>query len=99
LKVKIIFGAAFLLLLSVAQAKDVSLQQTGYNNALQKMDRAEVDYKSDAQSVTDTEKLIERKNKQLVEEQKKAELSKAKYLAAKEQLEQAQAALDKAWKD
>jgi hypothetical protein len=58
-----------------------------------------VDYKSDAQSVTDTEKLIERKNKQLVEEQKKAELSKAKYLAAKEQLEQAQAALDKAWKD
>jgi hypothetical protein len=99
LKVKIIFGAALLLLLSVAQAKDVSLQQTGYNNALQKMDRAEVDYKSDAQSVTDTEKLIERKNKQLVEEQKKAELSKAKYLAAKEQLEQAQAALDKAWKD
>ncbi len=98
LKEKIIFGVA-LLLMSVAQAKDVSIQQAGYNNALQKMERAEADYKNDAQAVADTEKLIERKNKQLAEEQKKTDISKAKYLAAKEQLEQAQAALDKAWKD
>lgn len=99
LKVCVVFGAAMFLYIIVAQAKDVSVQQTGYNNALQKMERAEENYKSDAQAVADTEKLIERKKKQLAEEQKKADLSKAKYLEAKDQLEQAQAALDKAWKD
>jgi hypothetical protein len=99
LKINIIFGALLFLLMTVSEAKDVSIQQTGYNNALRKMERAEADYKSDAEDVASTEKLIERKNKQLAEEQKKAELSKANYMAAKDQLEQAQSALDKAWKD
>jgi hypothetical protein len=83
----------------LALAKDVSVQQAAYNNALQKMERSEAEYKSDAQAVTDTEQVIEKKKKQLAEEQKKAELSKKKYMEAKESLEQAQAELDKAWKN
>lgn len=96
---RVFSGLVLLMVISVVQAKDVSLQQAGYNNALRKFEKAEDEYKSDAQAVADTEKVIERKRKQLAEEQKQADLSKAKYLEAKEQLEQAQAALDKAWKD
>jgi hypothetical protein len=97
---KEIFAAMFMLfVLPGAHAKDVSAQQAGYNNALQKLERAEAAYKSDTQAVAETEKLIERKQKQLAEEQKKAELSKKNYLEAKEKLEQAQQTLDKAWKD
>lgn len=91
----------FLLLLgaSAAQAKDLSAQQAGFNNALKKFERAEELYKADAQAVIDTEKAIEKKKAQLADEQKKAELSKKAYLEAKEKLEQAQGVLDKAWKE
>jgi hypothetical protein len=93
--------AMVILLLSgtYVQAKDVSIQQTGYNNALKRMESAEVESNADAQAVADTEKLIEKKNRQLAEERKKADLSKAKFLDAKEKVEQAQVILDKAWKD
>lgn len=84
---------------SAAQAKDLSAQQAGYNNALKNMERAEETYKADAQAVTDTEKAIEKKKQQLAEEQKKAEISKKNYLEAKGKLEQAQGVLDKAWKE
>jgi hypothetical protein len=93
---------AFLMLyvfVPVAQAKDVSAQQAGYNNALQKMEQAEAQYKADAQAVVDTEKSIEKKKKQLAEEQKRADISRKNYLDAKEKLDQAQAILDKAWKE
>jgi multidrug resistance efflux pump len=86
-------------LMSSVQAKDLSAQQAGFNNALKKMERAEALYKSDAQSVVDTEKAIEKKRQQLSEEQKKAELSQKNYLDAKEKLDQAQQILDQAWKD
>ena len=99
LSVNIVTALVLLLLVPLVHAKDVSLQQTGYNNALQKMDRAEAEYKSDAQVVADTEKFIDKKNKQLAEEQRKAEISKSKLLDAKEKFEQAQAVLDKAWKE
>ncbi len=99
LKIVIVAALALFIVTPWAQARDVSVQQTGYNNALQKMEKAEVEYKPDAQAVSDTEKLIEKKKAQLAGEQKKAELSRAKYLEAKEKLEQAQAALDRAWKD
>lgn len=99
LRIKIVTALMLLVVATFAQAKDVSIQQAGYNNALQKMERAESEYKSDAQAVVDTEKVIEKKKKQLAEEQKKAELSRKNYLEAKEKLEQAQAALDKAWKE
>jgi len=99
LKIGIVTALALFIAIPWAQARDVSVPQAGYNNALQKMEKAEAEYKSDAQVVADTEKVIERKKKQLADEQKKAELSKAKYLEAKGRLEQAQAALDKAWKD
>lgn len=94
------FVALFLfVMLTPVQARDVSLQQAGYNNALHKMEQAEEVYKADAQAVADTEKMIEKKRKQLAEEQKKAVLSKKIYLEAKEKLEQAQLELDKAWKE
>jgi hypothetical protein len=99
LKFKIIAVMVLLILAPVAHAKDVSAQQAGYNNALQKMEKAEAEYKADAQAVTDTEKFIEKKKKQLAEEQKKAEASKKILMESKEKLEQAQAALDKAWKE
>jgi carboxylesterase type B len=84
---------------SIAQAKDVSIQQAAYNNALQKMERAEAEHKANMQAVADTEKLLEMKKKQLAEEQKKAEISRKNYQVAREKLEQAQSALDKAWKE
>ncbi len=90
---------ALFLAIPLAQARDVSVQQTGYNNALKAMEKAEVGYKSDAQAVADTEKFIEKKKVQLAGEQKKADLSKKIYLEAKEKLEQSQAILDKAWKE
>ena len=86
-------------MLPVAQAKDVSVQQAGYNNALKQMERAEAEYKADAQAVTETEKLLDKKKKQLAEEQIKAEASRKSYMNAKEKLDQAQAVLDKAWKE
>lgn len=99
LRIKIISASALLVFVSLAQAKDVSVQQAGYNNALQRMEKAEEAYKADAQVVADTESYIEKKKRQLAEEQKKAEFSKKNYLEAKEKLEQAQTVLDKAWKE
>jgi hypothetical protein len=99
LRVKFMVALFLLVIAPLAQAKDVSAQQAGYNNALQKMEKAETEYKTDAQAVADTEKFIEKKKKQLAEEQKKAELSRKNYLDSKEKLDQAQAALDKAWKE
>ena len=99
LRIEIFTAMVFLLVVPFAQAKDVSVQQAGYNNALQKMERAEAEYKSDVQAVADTEKVIEKKKKQMAEEQKKAELSRKNFMEAKEKLEQAQAVLDKAWKE
>ena len=94
-----VFAVMFLFLVPLAYAKDVSMQQAGYNNALQKMEKAENEYNSDARAVANSEKVIEREKKRLLEEQKRAEVSKAKYLEAKDKLEQAQAILDKAWKE
>ena len=85
--------------ISVVHAKDLSIQQTGFNNALRKFERAEEAYKADAQAVADTEKAIEKKKAQLLDEQKKADLSKRVYQEAKEKLEQAQEILDRAWKE
>jgi hypothetical protein len=90
---------AVCLVVPFAQAKDVSMQQATYNNALQKLERSEVEYKADTQAVGDTEKLIEKKQKQLSEEKKKAEISRKNYLDAKESLERAQTVLDNAWKN
>ena len=99
LKIGIFTALVLFVAMPLAQANDVSAQQAGYNNALQKMERAEAVSKADAQAVADTERLIEKKNKQLADEQKKAEFSRKKLLEAKEKLEEAQAILDKAWKD
>ena len=99
LKIKLILVMVLLNIAPAAHAKDVSAQQAGYNNALQKMEKAEAEYKTDAQAVADTEKFIEKKKKQLADEQKKAEASKKIFLESKERLEQAQTALDKAWKE
>lgn len=82
-----------------AQARDVSAQQAGLNYALQNMEKAEAEYRADAQKATDTEKLIEQKKKQLAEEQKKAELSRKIYLESKEKVSAAQAVLDRAWRE
>jgi len=94
-----IFAALLLSVVPLVHAKDVSVQQAGYNNALQRMEKAEEAYKSDAQTVADTEKFIEKKKRQLAEEQKKADISRKNYQEAKEKLEQAQNALDRAWKE
>lgn len=98
-RIKFAFALSLFFIVLAAHAKDVSVQQAGYNNALQKMEKFEAEYKADAQAVIETEKFIEKKKKQLAEEQKKAEMSKKSYQDAKEKLEQAQAALDKAWKE
>lgn len=99
LKITMITAMVLLILSPTVHAKDVSAQQAGYNNALQKMEKAEAEYKADAQAVADTEKFIEKKKKQLADEQKKSEVSMKKFMESKEKLEHAQAALDKAWKE
>lgn len=98
---KIQFSSLLLLCLivPVTQAKDVSVQQAGYNNALQRVERAEAEAKADAQAVAETEMVIQKKTKQLAEEKKKADISGKKLLDAKDALDQAQKILDKAWKD
>lgn len=83
----------------VTQAKDVSAQQAGLNYALQQKEKFEAEHKADAQKVTETEKIIEQKKKQLAEEQKKAELSRKNLMEAQEKVSKAQAALDRAWKE
>jgi len=98
-RVKLNIALGLVFFVSIVHAKDVSIQQAAYNNALQKMEKFEAEYKADVQSAADTEKLIEKKKKQLVEEKLKAELSKKKYVDSKEDVEQAQLALDKAWKE
>lgn len=98
MKIKILAAIIVFVFIPLAQAIDVSAQQAGYNNALQRMEKAEEEYKADAQAVAETEKVIEKKKKQLAEEQKKAELSRKNYQEAREKLEQAQSILDKAWK-
>lgn len=95
----VVSSLVLILAAPLAQAKDVSSQQAAYNNALQQMAKVEAEYKSDSQAVIDTEKLIEKKKVLLAEQQKKVELSRTKYTEAKEKLDQAQLALDKAWKD
>lgn len=88
-----------LLNFSVADARDVSAQQAAYNNALKKFESAEEQYKADVDSVAELERVIEKRKKQLAEEQKKLEISKAKFVEAREKLDQAQQVLDKAWKE
>jgi len=99
LRIKFIVALLVLVFAPIANAKDVSVQQAAYNNALQKLEKTEAESKADAQAVADTEKLIEKKKKQLADEQKKAELSWKNYLDAKEKVDQTQTALDKAWKE
>ena len=97
------YGNLFILVLMFAtpfaQARDVSSQQAAYNNALQQSEKVDAEYKADAQAVIETEKLIEKKKLLQAEQQKKAEFSRTKSTEAKAKLEQAQLALDKAWKD
>lgn len=97
--IKLVAAVVLFMMVQLSHAKDVSVQQAGYNNALQKMAGVDAEYKADAQAVADSEKAIEKRKKLLAEQQKKAELSKKKYLGAKEKLEQAQVILDKAWKE
>lgn len=99
LKFQFVTTLLMFVVMSSAHAKDLSVQQAGFNNAMQRMERAETVYKADAQAVKDTEKLIERKKKQLEEEQKKADASRKNYLDAKEKFDQAQIVLDNAWKE
>jgi hypothetical protein len=60
-KISLLSAILLFVLVQLAQAKDVSAQQAGYNNALQRMEKAEEEYKADAQAVADTEKVIEKK--------------------------------------
>jgi hypothetical protein len=99
LRVGILIALFMFAAIPLAQAKDVSAQQAGLNYALQNMEKAEAEYKSDAQKVSETEKVLEQKKKQLAEEQKKAESSRTNYLQAKEKVSAAQAVLDRAWKE
>jgi hypothetical protein len=99
LKIQFLSLLLLCLFVPVTQAKDVSAQQAGYNNALQRVERAEAEAKADAQAVAETEMVIEKKTKQLAEEKKKADISSKKLLDAKDALDQAQKILDKAWKD
>ena len=98
-KIGIVTALLICAVVPAASAKDVSAQQAGLNYALQQMEKTEAEYKSDAQKVADTEKVIEQKKRQLAEEQKKAELSRKNYQEAKEKLSKAQEILDRAWKE
>ena len=92
--------AALLLFASAVQvlAKDVSMEQSAVQYARQEFEKAEVEHEADLEQAARTRKALEPLKKQFEQEQKKASLSAKKKQQAKARLEQAQQALDRAWK-
>ncbi len=89
----ILFAPAFQLL-----ARDVSREQSAVQYARQELEKAEAEHKADVEQVARTRKALEPLKKQYEEEQKKAGLSEKNKQRAKARLDQAQQALDRAWK-
>jgi hypothetical protein len=91
---------------AVAQAKDVSAQQAGVEYARQEFEKADVTHKANLKDVADSERLLaqrkkayEEQIKQLLNDRKKAELSKQHLQEANAKYSKAQAILDQAWKE
>jgi len=89
----IFFGPAF-----QALARDVSQEQSAVQYARQEFEKAEAEHRADVEQAAQTRKALEPLKKQFEEEQKKASLSEKNKQQAKARLEQAQQALDRAWK-
>lgn len=106
LKIQMVFAVFFVVVAAAAQAKDVSAQQAGVEYARQEVEKADAQNKSDLQEVADSERLLEQRRKafeqqtkQLMDDRKKAELSKKRLQEANQKLNKAQAILDQAWKE
>lgn len=89
----ILLGSAFPL-----PARDVALEQSAVQYARQEFDKADAEHKADAERAALTKKALDSLKKQYDEEQKKASLSGKRKQQAKANLEKAQEALDRAWK-
>jgi len=83
---------------SPSLAKDVAREQSAVQYARQEYEKAEAASKADAAQAAATRKVLEPLKKQLEEEQKRASLSEKKKQEAKARLGEAEADLDRAWK-
>lgn len=81
-----------------ALAKDVSREQSAVQYARQEFDKAEAEHKADATQAAKTSKALAALKKQLEQEQEKAKLSASRQQQARQKLDQAEQALDRAWK-
>ena len=90
--------AVFLLMTSLAQAKDVSAQQVGVEYARGNLEKAEAEHKDNLQRVSDSEKRLADAQNQLAIDRQKAVVSKKNLDEAKVKYTRAQELLDKAWK-
>ena len=79
-------------------ARDVTQEQSAVQYARQEFEKAETEHRADVEQAARTRKALEPLKKQFEEEQKKASLSEKNKQQAKARLEQAQQALDRAWK-
>ena len=79
-------------------ARHVTQEHSAVQYARQEFDKAEAEHRADVEQAARTRKALEPLKKQFEEEQKKASLSEKNKQQAKARLEQAQQALDRAWK-
>ena len=80
-------------------ARDVTREQSAVQYARQAYEKADAEHKADAERLAQTRKAMASLKKQLEQEQKKASLSEKAKQQAKAQLDRAEQALDRAWKN
>lgn len=94
-------GAAFF---NWAEARDLSVLQSGVTYAREDMDKAQAAHEANIQEVARQQHIVEEHKKQLAEDSKRLEkarnntvASQKLYLEAKKKYEKAQSLLDDAW--
>jgi len=90
----------------LAEARDLSVLQSAVTYAREDMEQAQAEQEANAQTVTQQQRIVEERKKQLAAETKLLEkakkdrqLSQKKYLDAQKKYEKAQSILDEAWRN
>lgn len=89
----------------MVEAKDLSALQSAVTYAREDMEKAQAEQAANTQAVTQQQRIVDERKKQLAAEtlllekaQKDTLLSQKKYLDAQKQYEKAQSILDEAWR-
>lgn len=93
-----------IVLTPMAEAKDLSVLQSAVTYAREDMDKAKAEQDANAQAVTQQQRIVDERKKQLADEtrllekaQKDAQLSQKKHLDMQKKYEKAQSTLNEAW--